>query len=223
MLDTWQWLMARATQLALLFPAALAGGISRTLLWRKLAVGATTSLYMKATALAHVLAPITSIQTMSISIWTKGQELYLLLGTHVLYIQNHTETALCSCQHKAAKGMTHFPTGGFEDEAKSREGKEEVSLLSCGIAQLRLKSNCRNLGFKILQYFILSYSNVPRVWHIILLSPDSPREEDRSCFTVLCVLSEMNYIFPIGQSKLWSFKNGSIRNNEKQEENTNES
>lgn len=126
MLNTWQWLVARTTQLALLFPTAFAGGVSRTLLWHKLAVGATTSLYMKSMALACVPAPITPIQTVSISIWTKGQELYLLVSTHVLYILHHTETALCSWQRKAAKGLTHFPTGGFEDEAKSQQRSEKA-------------------------------------------------------------------------------------------------
>lgn len=72
MRDTWQWLVARATQLARLPPTVLARGVSRTLLWRELAVGVTTSLYMKAMALAHVSVLITPIQTMSISIWTEG-------------------------------------------------------------------------------------------------------------------------------------------------------
>ena len=91
---------------------SLTGGISRTLLWSKLADGATTSLDMKAVAPAHVTAPVTLIQTMSIGIWTEGPELHLLIGTHVLCIHRHTEIALGFCQNKAGRGTIHLPTGG---------------------------------------------------------------------------------------------------------------
>lgn len=99
--DTWQWLMARRAQLAPLLPPELADGVSWTPLWRKLAIGATTSLYMKAMALACVPASITPIQTTSISIWTHSNShegCTFLLSTHVLYSR---WSALCSWQSNA--------------------------------------------------------------------------------------------------------------------------
>lgn len=45
-----------------------------------------------------------------------------------------------------------FPTGGLEEE---RGGEKEATLLSCGIARLRLHSNYRVMGFKMLQYSCL--------------------------------------------------------------------
>ncbi len=121
---------------------------------------------------------------MSISIWTKGQELYLILSTHVLYILHHTETALCSWQHKAAKGLTHFPTGGFEDEAKSQQRSEKAKWkCHCYLVGLQGSdsSQARALGFKMLQYLFLYYSNFSPVSHMILLSPG------RAYFTVLYI------------------------------------
>lgn len=119
--DTWKQLIATTSQLAFLFLLLFAGSVSGILLWRKLAVAETTSLYMKAVALAKIPVPITPIQAMSISMWAGGQELYLFLRTHVLYMCNHTSAASCSWQRQAAKGLMYSPTGGFEDEAKSQQ------------------------------------------------------------------------------------------------------
>lgn len=56
----------------------------------------------------------------------RGKSSTFLVSTHVLYIHNLPETAACSCRHKAAKGMTPFPTGGFEDETKCRQRGEKA-------------------------------------------------------------------------------------------------
>lgn len=201
MFDTWQWLMARTTQLALLLPTELTGGVCRTPLWRKLAVGATTSLYMKAMALACIPAPITPIKTMSISIWTKGQELYLLFSTCVLCIHQHTETASCSWQHKAAKGLTPFPTGRVwkwsQIPAEERESKK-VSLLSCGIARLRQAPEPVVLKCYDISLVLILTSLQCHTWFCSHLAVHM-QGEGRT-YTTICTISKMNSIFGIRQS-----------------------
>lgn len=106
-------------------PPALAGGVSRILLWRKLAVGETTSLYMKAVALARVPVPITPIQAMSISMWAgmegRGDKSCTFSWVHMyLHVQSYFSSivflAASSCE-----GIDVFPNRGFEDEAKSQQ------------------------------------------------------------------------------------------------------
>lgn len=124
-------------------------------------------------ALALVPAPITPIQTMSISIWTNGQDLYLLLSTHVLYIHHHTEPALSCWQDKAVKGLTHFPTGGIEDGAKSQQRSEKVKR-KChsylvGLLGSDSSETTQPFGFKMLQYRSLSNTDFSLESHMILL------------------------------------------------------
>lgn len=100
------------------------------------------------------------------------QDLYLLPSTHVLYIRHHTETEPGSWQRKGAKGLTHFPTGGIEDGAKSQQRSEKVKR-KChpylvGLLGSDSSRTAELVGFKILQYLSVWNSDFSLVSPMIL-------------------------------------------------------
>lgn len=130
-------------------PPALAGGVSRILLWRKLAVGETTSLYMKAVALARVPVPITPIQAMSISMWA-GMEGRGDKSCTFSWVHMYSTCAIILQQHRVPGSIKLrrdwcIPQQGVwrwsQIPTKGLESKEEVSLLSGEFATHRLQSN----------------------------------------------------------------------------------
>lgn len=148
--DTWQWLVASATQLATLLPTELAIGVCRTPLWRKLAASVTTSLYTKATALANFPTPITAIWTTSISSRTDGQELKPLVIT--LHYITLLRPPCCCWQHEAAKGLTPLPFGIFwkmepNPRRAVRRRKKDAALLSSIISKPRHLTVCQCFCF----------------------------------------------------------------------------
>lgn len=128
--DTWQWLVASATQLATLLPTELAIGVCRTPLWRKLAASVTTSLYTKATALANFPTPITAIWTTSISSRTDGQELKPL----VITLHYFASTTMLLLAAWGCEGINTLAIWDFlKDGAKSQESSEKAKK-GCSIA-----------------------------------------------------------------------------------------
>lgn len=81
----------------------------------------------------------------------------------------------------------HFPTGVFEDEAKSQLRSEKAKR-KCHYYLPELqgsdsRKNYRALGFKMLQYLPVFYSNFSPLSQMILLSPGSCME--RGALTLL--------------------------------------
>lgn len=135
--DTWQWLMARNTQLAAsslprLPPPSLEPCCDAS--WHMAQQLQCTRKPWPWHTSEHLLHG--SEQCPSAS-GPRGQELHLLIITHVFHIYHQTERAPSSCQLKAVRGRSHLPTGDFEDEANSRQ--------RC--AKAERKCHCYLVGF----------------------------------------------------------------------------
>lgn len=108
-LDTWQWLVANATQLATLLPTELAIGVCRTPSWRKLAASVTSSPHTK----SHGLGELPDAHYNEPNNVYQQPDRRPRAVTFIHYMCTLLPPGCCCWQREAAKGLTPLPFGIF--------------------------------------------------------------------------------------------------------------